>query len=122
MIFPDSCHLLHYMMNKMVWLIDGLVVYPERMLENMGRVKGMIFSQTVLLALVRAEVSREDSYAAVQRCAMRVWDEDVEFIDSLRADEFVMEMLGEDGLTRCFDFAYHQRNIDHIFDRTLAGA
>jgi len=121
-IFPDSCHLLHYMMNKMVWLIDGLVVYPERMLENMGRVKGMIFSQTVLLALVRAKVSREDSYAAVQRCAMRVWDEDIEFLDSLRSDEFVMEKLGEEGIARCFDFAYHQRNIDHIFDRTLAGA
>ncbi len=121
-IFPDSCHLLHYMMNKMIWLIDGLVVFPERMLENMGRVKGMIFSQTVLLALVRAEVSREDAYVAVQRCAMRVWDEDIEFIDSLRADKFVMEKLGEDSLTRCFDFAYHQRNIDHIFDRTLAGA
>ena len=121
-IFPDACHLLHYMMIKMTWLIGGLVVFPARMLENMGRVKGMIFSQTVLLALVRAEASREDAYAAVQRCAMRVWDEDVEFLDALRADEFVLEKLGEDGLVRCFDFAYHQRNIDHIFDRTLAGA
>ncbi len=121
-IFPDSCHLLHYMMKKMIWLIGGLNVFPERMLENMGRVKGMVFSQTVLLALVRAEVSREDAYAAVQRCAMRVWDEDIEFLDSLKSDEFVMEKLGEDGLARCFDFAHHQRNIDHIFERTLAGA
>ena len=118
-IFPDGCHLLHYMLNKMNWLIGGLVVFPERMIENMGRVKGMVFSQTVLLALVRAEVSREDAYAAVQRCAMRVWDEDVEFLEALRTDEFVLEKLGADGLAHCFDFAHHQRNIDHIFERTL---
>ena len=107
------------MLNKMNWLIGGLVVFPERMIENMGRVKGMVFSQTVLLALVRAEVSREDAYAAVQRCAMRVWDEDVEFLEALSTDEFVLEKLGADGLARCFDFAHHQRNIDHIFERTL---
>lgn len=121
-IFPDACHLLHYMMNKMIWLIGGLVVYPEQMLRNMGKVKGMVFSQSVLLALVRAEVTREDAYAAVQRCAMRVWDEDLEFVDALRDDAFVMEKLGEKELARCFDFAHHQRNLDHIFERTLAGA
>ncbi len=119
-IFPDACHLLHYMLGKMIWLIDGLVVYPERMLENMARVRGMVFSQTVLLALVGAGVSREESYAAVQRCAMRVWDEDIDFEASLRADEWVMNTLGEDGLARCFDFAHHQRNLDRIFARTLA--
>ncbi|HPF36383.1 MAG TPA: adenylosuccinate lyase [Candidatus Krumholzibacteria bacterium] len=119
-IFPDGCHLLHYMLGKMTWLIDGLVVFPERMLENMGRVRGMVFSQTVLLALVRAGVSREDSYAAVQRCAMRVWDEDVEFLDALRSDAFVADHLPAADLERCFDFAFHQRNIDHLFERTLA--
>jgi adenylosuccinate lyase len=121
-IFPDGCHLLHYMLNKMIWLIGGLEVFPERMLENMGRVKGMVFSQTVLLALVQAGVTREDAYAAVQRCAMRVWDEDIDFEDVLRGDAFVMETLGEKELARCFDFAHHQRNIDHIFARTLDGA
>ena len=119
-IFPDACHLLHYMLGKMMWLIEGLVVFPERMLENMARVRGMVFSQTVLLALVGAGVSREDAYAQVQRCAMRVWDEDVDFEASLRDDAEVMETLGEEGLARCFDFAHHQRNLDRIFARTLA--
>ncbi len=53
---------------------------------------------------------------------MRVWDEDVDFQDALRSDAFVSEHLGEQELARCFDFAYHQRNIDHIFARTLSGA
>jgi len=119
-IFPDACHLLHYMLGKMSWLIEGLVVFPERMLENMARVRGMVFSQTVLLALVGAGASREDAYAAVQRCAMRVWDEDIDFRDSLRADAWVTGTLGEDGLSRCFDLAHHQRNLDRIFTRTLA--
>jgi adenylosuccinate lyase len=118
-IFPDACHTLHYMLNKMTWLIDGLVVFPERMLENMARVKGMVFSQTVLLALVGAGVSREDAYGMVQRCAMRVWDEDVDFQASLRADTEVIEKLGDEALDRCFDFAHHQRNIATIFERTL---
>jgi adenylosuccinate lyase len=103
----------------MTWLIDGLVVFPERMLENMARVKGMVFSQTVLLALVGAGVSREDAYGMVQRCAMRVWDEDVDFQASLRADTEVIEKLGDEALDRCFDFAHHQRNIATIFERTL---
>ncbi len=118
-IFPDGCHLLHYMLGKMTWLIEGLVVFPARMLENMDRVRGMIFSQTVLLALVAADVSREDAYTAVQRCAMRVWEENVDFRESLRADTVVMDTLGEAGLERCFDFAHHQRNLDRIFARTL---
>ena len=118
-IFPDACHLLHYMLGKMIWLIGGLVVFPERMLTNMAKVRGMVFSQTVLLALVGKGVSREDAYAAVQRCAMRVWDEDIDFEASLRDDPWVMETLGDDGLSRCFDFAHHQRNLDRIFARTL---
>jgi adenylosuccinate lyase len=118
-IFPDSCHLLHYMMGKMKWLIEGLVIFPEQMLKNMDKVKGMVFSQSVLLALVKTGMSREDSYSVVQRCAMRVWDEDIDFYESLSADSEVMENLGKEKLDECFDFKYHQRNIDFIFNRTL---
>ena len=121
-IFPDACHILHYMLNKMIWLIDGLVVFPRRMLENMDKVRGMVFSQTVLLALVEAGVSREEAYAAVQRCAMRVWDEDIDFKRSLSEDSWVVETLGGPGLDRCFDLGHHQRNIDTIFERTLGRA
>jgi len=119
-IFPDACHLLHYMLRKMTWLMDGLVVFPERMLENMAKVKGMVFSQTVLLALVRRGVVREEAYGAVQRCAMRVWDEGIEFRRALQEDPWIREHLPDAELERCFDLAYHQRHIDHIFARTLA--
>ena len=115
-VLPDACHLLHYMLRKMTWLMDGLVVFPERMLANMAKVRGMVFSQTVLLALVRQGVTREEAYAAVQRCAMRVWDEDIPFRRALEEDAWVREHLPAAEL----DQAYHQRHIDLIFARTLA--
>ncbi len=119
-IFPDACHVLHYMLQKMTWLIAGLVVFPERMLENMDRVQGMVYSQTVLLALVRAGASREDAYAAVQRCAMRVWDEGVAFRETLRQDPAVAAWLPPADLDRCFDPAWHRRHVGQLFARTLA--
>ncbi len=119
-IFPDACHVLHYMLQKMTWLIGGLVVFPERMLENMDRARGMVYSQTVLLALVRAGVSREDAYAAVQRCAMRVWDEGADFREALRRDPAVAARLPAADLDRCFDPAWHRRHVGQLFARTLA--
>lgn len=121
-IFPDACHALHYMLKKMTWLIDGLVVFPDRMRENLGKVRGLVFSQAVLLALVGAGASREEAYAWVQRAAMRVWDEGLEFRAALAADRDVMGRLGEAGLAACFDLDRHLRHVDAIFARTLAGA
>ncbi len=119
-IFPDACHVLHYMLQKMTWLVAGLVVFPERMLENMDRARGMVYSQTVLLALVRAGAPREDAYAAVQRCAMRVWDEGADFRESLRRDPAVSDRLSGADLDRCFDPAWHRRHVGQLFARTLA--
>ncbi len=84
-IFPDACHTLHHMLTRMAWLIGGLVVYPAHMQANMDKVRGMFFSQPVLLALTEAGVSREDAYAVVQRAAMRVWDEGVALRDAVAA-------------------------------------
>ncbi len=119
-IFPDACHALHYMLRKMIWLIDGLVVFPERMRANMDKVRGLLFSQAVLLALVRQGAGREDAYAWVQRCAMRVWDEGIDFRAALAADPEVAARLGDDGIGRCFDLAHQLRHVDDIFARTLA--
>lgn len=118
-IFPDACHVLHYMLQKMTWLVAGLVVFPGRMLENMDRVRGMVYSQTVLLALVRAGASREDAYAAVQRCAMRVWDQDADFRETLARDPAVAALLPAAELDRCFDPAWHRRHVGQLFARTL---
>ncbi len=119
-IFPDSSHTLHHMLTKMEWLIRGLVVYPENMKHNMEKVRGMYFSQPVLLALTEAGVSREDAYSQVQRCAMRVWDEDVSLRDSLGADADITAKLDAATLDRCFDLDHQLRNVPVIFERTLA--
>ncbi len=119
-IFPDACHVLHYMLRRMTWLVEGLVVHPARMLENLARVRGLVFSQTVLLALVRAGATREEAYAAVQRCAMRVWECGIDFRESLLADAAIVERLGPDDLARCFDLDHQLRHVDDIFARTLA--
>ncbi len=119
-IFPDACHTLHHMLTKMTWLIKGLVVYPENMIANMEKVRGMFFSQAVLLALTEEGVVREDAYAWVQRCAMRVWDEDVALRDSLGQDEEITSRLSGEVLDRCFDLDHQLRNVPVIFERTLA--
>jgi adenylosuccinate lyase len=119
-IFPDACHTLHHMLVKMAWLIKGLVVYPENMLENMAKVRGMYFSQPVMLALTEAGVVREDAYAWVQKSAMRVWDEGISLRDSLGENEEITSRLEDGVLDRCFDLEHQLRNVRHIFTRTLA--
>ena len=118
-IFPDASHTLHHMLKKMAWLIKGLVVYPENMQRNMEKVRGMYFSQPVLMALPEAGVSREDAYAWVQRSAMRVWDEDVSLRDALVQDEEITARLDGAILDRCFDLDHQLRNVPVIFARTL---
>jgi adenylosuccinate lyase len=118
-IFPDACHTLHHMLTKMTWLVKGLVVYPENMIENMEKVRGMFFSQAVLLALTDEGVIREDAYSWVQRCAMRVWDEGVALRDSLGQDEEITSRLSPEVLDRCFNLEHQLRNVPVIFDRTL---
>ncbi len=119
-IFPDACHTMHHMLSKMTWLIKGLVVYPENMLANMEKVRGMFFSQAVLLALTEENVIREDAYHWVQRCAMRVWDEGIALRDSLGQEEEITSRLSDEVLDRCFDLDHQLRNVPLIFDRTLS--
>ncbi len=118
-IFPDACHTLQHMLTKMAWLIRGLVVYPENMRHNMEKVRGMYFSQPVLLALTEAGISREDAYAWVQRCAMRVWDEDLSLRESLDQDPEISSVLEAAVLDRCFDLQHQLRNLPIIFQRTM---
>jgi len=118
-IFPDASHTMHHMLTKMEWLIRGLVVYPENMKHNMEKVRGMYFSQPVLLALTEAGVSREEAYAWVQRCAMRVWDEDEPLRQALGDDADITGNLDEATLDRCFDLDHQLRNVPVIFARTL---
>ena len=119
-IFPDACHTLHHMLLKMRWLVAGLVVYPDQMRANMEKVRGMFFSQPVLLALTEAGMTREDAYARVQACAMRVWDENVPLRQALAEDADITARLDTATLDQCFDLEHQLRHIPHLFERTLA--
>jgi adenylosuccinate lyase len=116
-VLPDSSIALDYMLQKAIGLIDGLVVYPERMLENLGATHGLIFSGQLLLALTNKDVSRETAYAWVQRNAMRVWDEDRDFHELVKADPDITARLTTEEIDRTFSLDHYLRNVDQIFNR-----
>jgi len=116
-VLPDSSIALDYMLQKAIGLIDGLVVYPERMLENLGATRGLIFSGQLLLALTNNGVSRETAYEWVQRNAMRVWDEDRDFHALVKADPDITSRLSVEEIDRTFSLDHYLRNVDQIFQR-----
>ena len=116
-ILPDSCILLHYMLVRLGRLLDKLLVYPDRMMENLERTHGLFYSQRVLLALVDKGLSREDAYALVQRNAMQAWKKQTDFKALLLSDLDVTAHLGEKDIEECFDLQYYLRNVDAIFKR-----
>jgi adenylosuccinate lyase len=118
-IFPDATTLCDYMLHRMTGILDGLLVYPERMAENMARMKGLIFSQAVLLALAKAGLSREDAYAIVQRNAMQVWEGKGGLQELLAADAEVGRALSPDALSACFDPARTLHHVDAIYERAF---
>ncbi|MFN2371083.1 MAG: lyase family protein, partial [Candidatus Krumholzibacteriia bacterium] len=117
--FPDACHLLHHMLTRLERLLAGLVVYPQTMRANMDKVRGMVFSQPVMLALTEAGVLREEAYAVVQQAAMRVWDEGVPLREAVAQEEAITGRLKPEILDRCFDLEHQLRHVPAIFARTL---
>ncbi len=118
-IGPDATILLDFMLARFTGLIDRLVVYPERMLENLRMTKGVIFSQMVLLKLIEKGISREEAYAIVQRNAMRSWQEGVEFQQLLLQDGEVMARLTPDDLHQAFRIENFLGHVDFIFNRVF---
>ena len=96
-----------------------MLVFPDNMLENMNKFPGLVMSQRVLLALTQAGVSREDAYSMVQRNALKVWEERLDFRELLLAEEEVVAALGEDGINEKFDMGYHTKHVDTIFKRVF---
>jgi adenylosuccinate lyase len=115
-ILPDSTMALHFMLAEMTEVLDGLVIYPERMRENLQVGGGLAFSQNVLLALVDAGLPRDEAYAIVQDAAATAWDDDATFRELVASDPRVPERLGE-RLAELFDPAAALRNLDVVFDR-----
>ena len=117
MIFPDATGLLAFMLSDLARVIDGLVVFPERMLENLGAHGGIASSQSVLLALVEAGLARDDAYRIVQRAAAAAWDEDASFRERIAADPEVRAVLDEAAVAALFDPARFLRNLGPMFER-----
>jgi adenylosuccinate lyase len=119
MIGPDATVTLDFALARLTSVIDKLLVYPDNMLKNLNRFKGLIHSQRVLLALTQAGCSREDSYTFVQRNAMKVWEHQVDFLDELLADKQVRAALNEAQIRDLFDLKYHTKHVDTIFERVF---
>jgi len=118
-VLPDSSIATDYMLHKMTSLIDGLVVYPERMLENLNATHGSIFSGQLLLALTQAGASREDAYEWVQRNAMKAWDEGQDLRTLVSSDKEITALLSADKIDRVFSLDTYLRNVDQIFARVF---
>lgn len=119
MIGPDATVTLDFALSRLTGVIDKLLVYPENMLKNLNKFKGLIHSQRVLLALTQAGVSREDAYRLVQRNAMKVWEQGKDFLEELLADPDVRAALSEAEIREKFDLGYHTKHVDTIFKRVF---
>jgi len=118
-ILPDSFIVLDHMLRRFTRIVAGMVVYPERMKENLERSRGVVFSGTVLLELARRGVSREQAYEWVQRNAMRAFHEHRDFKSLLLADADLMQVLPREEIEKAFDLDDQLRNVDVIFDRVF---
>lgn len=118
-IAPDATILVDFMLTRFTGLIKDLVVYPENMKKNLEKMKGLINSQRVLLALTEKGLSREDAYKIVQRNAMKVWERGKDFETLLLKDKEVIKYLSKREIPELFDIAYHLKNVDYIFKRVF---
>src|SRR5882672_4240861 len=118
-VLPDSSIATDYMLQKMAALVEGLVVYPERMLENLSATRGSIFSGQLLLALTQAGVSREQAYEWVQRNAMKAWDEGGDLQALASADKDISAHLSKEQIDGAFALKTYLRNVDKIFARVF---
>ncbi len=114
-IIPDSTLALDYMLHKFIEVIEGLIVYPNNMLANLVRTRGLIFSQRVLLELMNKGLPRQKAYDIVQRCAMKTWKESSDFKENLLRDKEVRRCLNKRDLDKIFDLDYYLRNVNKIF-------
>ena len=118
-IGPDTTITLDFALSRLTQVIEKLVIYPDNMLANMNKFRGLVMSQRVLLALTQAGVSREDAYRLVQRNAMKVWEQGKDFKTELLGDEDVLAALSTEQITEKFDLNYHTKHVDTIFTRVF---
>ena len=117
LILPDTCLALDYMLDLFTGVVEGLLVYPDRMLQNVDSTRGVLFSQRVLLALIEKGMSREEAYTAVHRRSMESWEKDRDFRDLVREDSEVTSRLSPTELGGLFDYRFYIRYVDEILER-----
>ncbi len=122
MIGPDTTITLDFALHRLAGVIEKLVIYPEAMQANLDRMRGLVHSQRILLALTQKGISREGAYALVQRNAMKVWEKGADFQTELLADPDVAAALSPSEITQLFDLGYHMRHVSTIFDRVFGPA
>ena len=116
-ILPDATVLLDYMLDMFTFIVGGLLVYPDRMKENLEASYGLAFSQRVLLALIDTGMSRQDAYKLVQRNAMRAWEARTSFLELLSADQDVTSHITQGELAALFDYDFYLAHVDESFRR-----
>ncbi|MBD3386260.1 adenylosuccinate lyase [candidate division KSB1 bacterium] len=121
-IFPDSCILLDFIMARILRILDGLIVYKDKMIENLNLTHGLVFSQGVLLALIQKGMSREEAYALVQKNAMQCWQSKTDLKTALQQDEKVNSTLNEKELKSCFDPDIALKHINYIYENIGIGS
>lgn len=119
-LLPDSVTLLHYMLRQLRRIVQGLHIYPDRMLRNLDRTRGLVFSQRIMLALVEAGCTREDAYEIVQTAAMKTWqDESSSLKQNLLADDRFARMIGSEQIDKLMDYDVYLKYLDDIYNRAL---
>jgi adenylosuccinate lyase len=116
-ILPDATIALNYMLNRFGNIVKNLTVFPENMKRNMDRTQGLIYSQRVLLALIDTGMTREEAYDLVQPKAMEAWEKQVPFKGLVEAEEKITSRLSAEMIEDCFDYSYHLKGVDVIFER-----
>jgi len=116
-ILPDSTVLLNYMLTRFTDIVKNLLIYPDNMLSNLNRTKGLIFSQSILLALTQKGMLRETAYKLVQKCAMQSWQSNQSFKTLLLKEKEITDQLSKQEIANLFDLKKHLRNIEQIFIR-----
>ncbi|AYV72359.1 MULTISPECIES: adenylosuccinate lyase [Niallia] len=116
-IIPDATIALNYMLNRFSNIVKNLTVFPENMKRNMDRTLGLIYSQRVLLALIDKGLTREEAYDTVQPRAMESWEKQVPFRELVDSDAVISSKLTKEEIDDCFDYHFHIKHVDTIFDR-----
>lgn len=116
-IIPDSAILLDYMLNQMIEIVRGLSVYPENMLTNLSKTKGLVFSARILVELEKRGLERRKAYDIIQRCAMKVWDKNINFKEALTSDSDFIKLVKAEKIDDFFDVAYYTKHVSVIFKK-----